>query len=223
MISHKYKVIYIHLPKCGGTSIEKALTDTGWHTKDLHLCQHMTAQETIALYGDKIYETYFKFTIVRNTWDLLVSHYLWGCWGPFGRLEKWFRKGGQWGHPYHLKKLNIGQLPTFEEYLSDIHNYNKALDFSCSQTDLTFQRDAICIDGRLAVDFVGRFENLQNDFNFVCTKIDFPQTELKYANKSTRKKHYSVFYDKESKNFVARKYKRDIDCFNFFYEKQKTR
>ncbi len=183
----------------------------------------MTAQETRALYGDDIFDTYFKFTMVRNTWDLLVSYYLWGCWGPFGRLEKWFRKGGQWGHPYQFKKLCIGRLPAFKDYLSDIHNYNIALGFSPSQTDLTCQLDAICIDGQLAVDFVGRFENMQDEFNFVCDKIDFPRVRLRYSNKSTRKKHYSAFYDDASKRFVARKYERDIDYFKFLFQQQKNR
>jgi hypothetical protein len=175
------------------------------------------------LYGEKVFESYYKVAFVRNSWDLLVSYYLWGCWGKRGRLEQWFRVGGKWGHPYSLQKLRIGKLPTFEEYLSDIHRFNVELNFNKSKADLTHQLDAISIDGELAVDFVGRFENLQSDFDSICEKIGIQSKKLEFIHKSTRKKHFSEFYNKETGNFVARKYEKDIRYFNFELKHAKTR
>jgi hypothetical protein len=218
MISHEQKIIFIHLPKCGGTTIEVALTDTGWQKGELYAQQHLTARETRDLYGEKVFANYHKFAVVRNTWDLLVSHYLWGGWGPFGNLEKWFHYGGMWGHPYSLKKLRLGRLPTFAEYLSNLHGYNRKLNFNRSQADLTFQLDALSIDGKLAVDYLGRFENLQKDFDLFCNKVGINPKKLRPVHKSTRKKHYSEFYNQKTRDFVAQKFKGDIEFFKFRFD-----
>jgi hypothetical protein len=46
MICHEKKLIFIHLPKCGGTSVETALTGKSWHQAGLYRHQHLTAEET---------------------------------------------------------------------------------------------------------------------------------------------------------------------------------
>ena len=82
MIYDKYKCIHIHIPKTAGTSITKAL-----HGKDFVLFdtnkkiwrQHATALETREHYGKEKWDSYFKFSIVRNPFDRLVSAYNWLC------------------------------------------------------------------------------------------------------------------------------------------------
>ena len=43
-------------------------------------------------------------------------------------------------------------------------------------------------NGELKVDFVGRFENLQKDFNQICTQIGISIIKIPYVNKSDQKK-----------------------------------
>ena len=66
MISHEHKFIHLHNPKCGGTSIEKALGRQS----------DITAGHFPASYYDKeLWERYFTFCFVRNPWDRVVSSY----------------------------------------------------------------------------------------------------------------------------------------------------
>ena len=72
------------------------------------------------------------------------------------------------------------------------------------------------------LDFIGRFENLQDDFSKVCSIIKC-ENKLLYREKNKRKlKHYTEYYDKETKQLVAEKYARDIEYFGYEFEEYKN-
>ena len=74
----------------------------------------------------------------------------------------------------------------------------------------------------LLVDFVGRFENLTEDFRKICSSIGLTGVELKHQNKSARG-HYQEYYDLETRDLVARHWERDIDLFKYsFDDSQRT-
>ncbi|MCG8363032.1 MAG: sulfotransferase family protein [Pseudanabaenales cyanobacterium] len=70
-------------------------------------------------------------------------------------------------------------------------------------------------DGVLVIDFVGRFENLQSDFDRVCDRMGIEQQPLPHKNVMNRKQHYTEFYDDESQALVKALYHQDIEYFGY--------
>ena len=74
--SHKYKLIYFHIPKCAGVSVRKAIEID----KSSHPFPHKNVSTALAIdvrytTNDDIYNSYHKFSIVRNPFERMVSLY----------------------------------------------------------------------------------------------------------------------------------------------------
>ena len=85
MISYKYKCIFIHITKCGGTTIDCVFRNKFFgHGKAIqykngtpHLNDNTIGSGPITQYNDSaiFFDEFFKFTFVRNPWDRIVSFY----------------------------------------------------------------------------------------------------------------------------------------------------
>ena len=187
IISHKYKFIFTHIPKCGGVSIYNIFNTS--RRKQNHA---MIRNQPVSL--QKQVKKYFNFCFVRNPWSRFLSAY------------SYLRRGGR-GSRRDLQDAKI--INEFENLKEFSYNFDKIKnDFS----DKHFYEQVYWIDDK--VDFIGRFENLQGDFNVVCDKIGIPQQQLPHANKS-KHKHYTEYYDEETKQIVAEKYAKDIEAFGY--------
>jgi hypothetical protein len=137
---------------------------------------------------EKEFNLYFKFGFVRNPWDRLVSAYHYSV--------KWYKEND-------AKELNSKKFDNFSTWLRQIHKGSILPNKNGSQ--LSF------VEG---CDFIGKFENLQEDFNIVCDKIGIPQQQLPHKNKS-KHTHYTEYYDDESCKIVAEQYAKDIEYFGY--------
>lgn len=185
----KYKFIFIHIPRCAGMSVRKALGEMPVGKKNI-MGDMGTAITLKAFVGKKIWNDSFKFCFVRNPWDRAVS--MW---------------------KYINLKRNRWQQLSFSEFLEQPKDLNPAERWH-STTQLFHITDE---NGNIMADFIGRFENLQEDVNRVCEKCGIKKSQLPHMNK-TEHKHYTKYYDDKTREIVAKKFKGDIECFGYKFE-----
>jgi hypothetical protein len=201
MISIENKFIFTHIGRTGGGSIENALIDYGSKKPhkspyflnnpkivEFEASQHWTSIEEKRVLGDKIWKQCFKFTIVRNPWDRIVSQY----------------KG-------HVIKEVPGL--SFEQYLykSFVEKISHD-DLRFIQPCMDWITDE---DGNMLVEHIGRFETLQEDFDIICEILKIPKTILPHINKDPNKEHYKNYYTPELVELIAEAFEKDIKQFNY--------
>lgn len=205
MISHKHKFIFIHIPKTGGTSIEAALHDEScqllsgeWdYTSSRHApLNHLTLQELAAcgLATPDQLNSYFKFCIVRNPWDRLISEI--SC---------------RWMSPW-FQDMELEQR----------------IRYACARgttplgiaNHLRPQADFVSAPG-LQMDFIGRFEYLDQDFAEVCRLLGI-KAVLPHHNRSQHQP-YQEYYNAETQALVTNTYRRDIDAFHYTFVDKPSR
>ena len=93
---------------------------------------------------------------------------------------------------------------TFKEYIVAYKNGAK------------ISNDVVTQHGYLEqeIDFIGRFENLQKDMEFICDKLNKPMPQLSKEN-STVHDHYTTYYDDETVKLVEELFEKDLKRFNY--------
>ena len=76
------------------------------------------------------------------------------------------------------------------------------------------------INGKSVCDYFIRYEYLEEDINTLCKKLKIDSYDLSLLpkHKSTQrksKKHWSEYYDDETKNIVYNKHKREFELFGY--------
>lgn len=195
MISHKLKFIFIHIPKTSGNSLSLFLKDfianvviqresnMGKNQGISIICEktnkdikHHPIKHYKQHYGEKIND-YFKFTIVRNPYDRILSFYFWDK----GKNGKVFRKN---------------------EFINFVKNNDS---FQHRYIDNTFH--------------IVHFENLIDELKDIeCLKelVDFNNYPTLNASHNS-KINYNDVFDKELKDLVFNKYKKDFELFGYEY------
>jgi chondroitin 4-sulfotransferase 11 len=194
MIDHKNKIIFAHIPKTGGTSVEKLFPE-GFGPQH-HPLSWFKKQRP------HIYKKYFKFSICRNPYDKIVSEYFWHVHDPLNQFKGRF----QCLSFNEFVKLFFKIDGSFLEFKYDGWF---EMHFETHRMPQTFFLDPVS-----DLDFIIRFENLQEDFDIVCEKIAIPQQQLPHQNK-TKHKCYTEYYDDETREIVTKKYGLDIEYFGY--------
>ena len=80
-----------------------------------------------------------------------------------------------------------GTHPTNGSIMDIVNNYGEWIHYPGQRQFLNGQYSN-GIDKRPYIDFYGKYETLQEDFDYVCEKIGLPQTKLLHENKSNNEK-----------------------------------
>lgn len=208
MVSHKYKCIFVHIPKAGGTSIEQliwpSLNDRSEATLWMGFIdkynnkyqtgglQHLFATQIRQELGEVVFSKYFKFTMVRNPWDKIVSQYV------FMKKRKDLREF-----------IGMETDDGFKTYLALIQKHTHV------QWDSQY-KFILDTNGEQLVDFIGRFENFNDEVYKVLDSINIKTKKIPHIKKSTRS-NYRDYYDEESKEIVSHIYKKDIELLDYSF------
>ena len=210
------KVIFIHIPKCAGTSIENVLIDYKLDKKtfkaDIHKWwgnlntvngKYELDHSTFAYLANncKNYNpSFFKFCVVRNPYSRLVSEYHY-CKKRCSRFVK-----------------NLTDFKSFIYFIRDkfevILNNEEKNHFIISH--YLPQYKFIYIDGKCTMDYIIKFERLDKDWEIVCKKLNIKRKLVNEGKYSSGKKYdYNDYYDDELRNIVYNLYKEDFELFNY--------
>jgi chondroitin 4-sulfotransferase 11 len=204
IISHKHKFVFIAVTKTGGTTIRNMLNPLAdvksVQDKNSPYEHHTTAHELKKHFKERgwNWDEYFSFAFVRNPWDRLVSN-----WNYKKKSKHMWEKYNEGRLEHYLMCVDLFEkFKNFKEYLNGPSTLVPCTNHTQDE------------NGNNLLDFIGRFENLQEDFNLVCDKIGIPRQELPHKNKS-KHKHYTEYYDDETREIVAEKYAKDIEYFGY--------
>jgi hypothetical protein len=178
--------IFIHINKTAGTSIGNAI--------GLPVKHHQTAREVIAKVGRDNWDKAYKFTLVRNPWDKVVSHY-----------------------EYRRKKnktdISAREI-TFTEWVKNTYGPDK--DPFYYDNEKAFQPQVEWLkddEGKISIDFIGKFESINEDFEQIKKAIGL-DAELPHLNASKRVA-YQTYYDEQTRAIVAQWFHEDIEVFGY--------
>ena len=187
----QHQALFIHVPKSAGRSVVRGLFD-------VKSVEHAPADWYQQLDPDR-FQRYFKFTFVRNPWDRAVSAYTYLANGGSAASEE---------DIYWSKFVN--DFDSFDDFMCQWLSADNAMRNALFTPQVVFLKN---IFGQLSMDFVGRFENLQADFNAIAQKLGV-ERELPHLNQS-RSNPYQTFYSERSRALVAEVYAEDIAAFDY--------
>jgi chondroitin 4-sulfotransferase 11 len=189
----KHEALFIHVPKSAGRSVVRGLFD-------VKSVEHAPADWYQRLDRDK-FERYFKFTFVRNPWDRAVSAYT------------YLKNGGSAASEddRHWSRF-VNSFASFDEFVCEWMTADNIMRNALFTPQTLFLQDEY---GNLAMDFIGRFESLEEDFAEIANRLSVDAT-LPHINQS-RQVPYEDFYSDKSKDIVANIYAADISTFQYSF------
>lgn len=209
LINHRHQFIFIHIYKVAGTSVLNALENSTYPyyvpsklrpsitrvarkfklSPSFPLRMHAKAKDAKSQLSPEIYDSYFKFAFVRNPWDWQVSLF------EYARQYK--------NHPQN--KLMCA-FKTFDDYV----------EWRVTQ-EKTLQKEFVTDQaGNVIVDYIGRFERLQEDFAEASQKAGL-DVRLPQMNKTKERKSYVEYYSDYTRQLIEDHFREDIDFFDYSF------
>ena len=224
MISHSHKFIFIHAPKTAGNSIQNILmqysidtvsispewvpqkegdTIERFGTSNEFGLKHATLADYYNQWAPNRYgeiSHYFKFGVARNPWDRVISHY--------------FRHGGD---------SRAFEEQHFVDYLGRADRPWAGWPRGGPPVPLWEYFSSPASEALApALDYIIKFEELQEGFNYVCKRIKIPLCRVPHANASPHQPYWT-YYSEQTRDLVATIYQQDIQYFGYKFRENTQR
>lgn len=229
IISNSQKYIFIHIQKTAGTSVMDALgRNLSWNdieigaNPEVHrfyrekygLGKHSLAREVREIIGENAWDSYLKFTFVRHPYSRAVSLYTY--------IQRMARtKYSRNRFPFYKRKDKspfwswlMTQAFLDSKNFSEFIRHEKFLNDFGAQSQINW---IFTNEGETLVDFIGKYENLDIDFEKITQKIDSEnKPELKQINISTGKQKPGFYFQSEEDyKYLEKLYEDDFKAFNY--------
>ena len=202
MISLQKRFLFVHVPKTGGNSIQGVLKQ---YSEDRIVADapHQDGIERFEIVNDRfrthkhsslaeyrnamapaVFASLYKFAVIRNPWDWMISLYF----SPHRGRSGW--------DPAAFREV-VDEAGTLRRYIRIEPGAGGPLDAD--------------------IDFLMRFERLNDDFEAACESVGIPPEPLARRNQSQRE-HYSNYYDDALQALVAEKFHEEIAFGNYQFE-----
>ena len=206
IVSHAKQFIFFAVPKTGTHALRELLSlhkgPEDWEQQILFGQQqspiaeiakiqhgHISVQQIAPHFDQASWQGYFKFAIVRNPFDRFISI----CFFLNRKNPLFLETPLQW-----MKSAIIA--PQFRARVLVRPQY---LQLSHAQ-------------GNTAMDYVGRYEMLQDSVDEICDRLQIESRLLQKKNASQHQQ-YREYYDQELKSAVASFYAQDLKRFNYSF------
>ena len=205
LISESKSFLFVHVQKTAGTSLAEILkphalnpangrmnklaSDLGLvrDWRKFHFRKHANLRKAQSVIPAPVYDGLFKFAFVRNPWERLVSWYQYVQRTP---LHEDCRPG-----------------ETFADFAARFLEKPRRAQWWMIED----------LNGVMGLDYVGRFENLNDDIAYLCQRIGIKAQTLPHRNKMADK-DYRAFYDDRLALAVKNNWTREIDAFGYTFE-----
>jgi len=209
LVSESHRFVFVHVQKTAGTSITEILrplclqppagrlartaSDLGlvrdW--RRYHFRKHAPLRRAERILPPELFASFFKFAFVRNPWDRLAS------WYEFILQDTAHKRHGV-----------VSRLPDFDAFV---------------RRELARPRRAqwwmlVGRDGRLGIDFAGRFERLEDDMSSICRRLGIPCRPLPHVNRTARRAPYQQYFSPELAALVRERWAPEIEAFGYSFE-----
>jgi len=215
LLSIRYKFLFVHIAKTGGTSIRSAMERYKWSdpyriplflasrlssiTNHRIACKFPRHAKIIAAYEmlpKELFDELFKFAFVRNPWDLQVSSY---------------------HHILRERPQLLTGIDNFEAFLRWKLDPNRAYHYIVD-TSIELQSDyVIDLNGNIIVNYIGRYEKLNEDFKEVCNKVGIIPPKLPHKRQAKGRASYKKYYNDATTQLIAEYFQRDIEMFGYSF------
>lgn len=217
LLSYSHKFIFFHVTKAAGTSVKKALQNYSQEPEQFKIRRppkllhnqlnplyemwesclwHAKAKEVKKELTEEVYNNFYKFAFVRNPWDWQVSMY-------YFILKE----------TSHIRHELVKSMSGFEEYLEWVIDTKNPYPKGATK----FQKDIITdYDGKLIVDFVGRYETLLQDFQYICQVLNI-DASTPHLNSSNHR-DYRSYYNGKTRRIVEEYFQEDIELFGYTFD-----
>ena len=209
-----YNAVYVEVPKVACSSIKLAIAavlgvDLARAGGDPHRADFPTASISEGP-GGPLFPGRFAFAFVRNPWDRLVSCYRDKILGESPDFTNFTIRPGVADclAGYEQFSANMS-FDAFVEAVTGISDADADPHFRSQYTFLTNGA------GDVAVDFIGRFERLREEFERVANRIGLPGISLPHVQAATGPVVYEDYYTPATREWVARRFRTDIELFDY--------